>query len=207
MSQQLPDRKTGSWDESFIYSIWKKYRAVEIKNNISIVNRQTFCIELISATAHDCDCIPFGCKVRKSVHPIPNVIGDSFANTLRVMTFSGTVIGYSEEGEIFSDSIDPVKKNRRRYSIKNGHILVWNDKDLKALQVQGPWEDPTEWIDIELCNDETTPGACSSMDTISAALTEEQSARVLENALKELLNPLQIKLALNNEPTDIFQKK
>jgi hypothetical protein len=188
--QHIDDYKLGAWEDSYIYSMWKKFRAVAIKESSSTHNMQTFCMELELSVSHECDCVPYGCKVLKSKHPLPAIISGKFYDSLRVMTLGNDVIGYMEGNESFSMDLDPIKGKRRRYSISNNHIVIWNDLSLKAIQVRAPWEDPLEWLTIHLCADGGGIGPCYDYDTIDAGITEEQSARVLKDAIKTLFYPL-----------------
>ena len=191
LKQHIDDYKIGSWEDDFLYAMWKKFRAVAVKNAISIQNRQTFCMELEVAKSHECaECIPYGCNVLKTKHPIPAIISGRFHDSLRVMTLGNNVIGYTEINEIFSDSLDPIKSNKRRYSISNNHIIIWNDMSLKAIQVQAPWEDPMEWLDYHLCEGNGGVGPCYNLDTIDAGITEEQSATAFNMLLRSLIVPL-----------------
>lgn len=200
-----PDKKTGTWDDPFIYSVWKKYRAVAIRKSVSTINLQTFCLQLTSATSHDCDCIHFGCKVRKSIHPLPDTISGAFADNLRVSTLSGKTIGFMEDNERFSISLDPIKKQQRTFSLLNGHVLIWNDKDMKVITVRGPWADPMEWLEIHHCAG--TGVVCPDAETLDAGLTEEQSAFVFNAVIRELIPGLQIQMNKRETAVDIHTEK
>lgn len=195
----------GKYEDSFLYSLWKKKRAEVIIGKVNAANQQLFCIELETSLIHDCDCVPYGCKVLKSKNKLPHTISMRYSEELRVMTLSHKLIGYSEPSEVYSDSLDPIKKNKRRYTILNNYLVIFRDLDLKAAMVSGPWEDPLEWLDIQLCSD-SLPDVpeCKDLNTIDAGLTEEQSSKVLEACINQMFVTLQIPV---DERSDIHTEK
>lgn len=197
--QHAPDKVVGSWTDSFLYSIWKKQRAEAIRSRFFTTNKQTFCLELEDALSHECGCVPVGCKVRKSIHPIPQA-ADGYIN---IRTLDNRVIGAMPVNNQFSSSLDPLLNNKRRYSIVNQHVIIWNDPYLKAVQVEAVWEDPYDWVGIQYCGSDNGLDDCAELDTIDAGITEQQSNMALRLSLNILLPLLNIPV---NGKEDVYPK-
>lgn len=198
--QHAPDKKVGAWEDSFLYSIWKKQRAEAIRDEAYASNMQTYCLELEDALSHECGCIEVGCKVRKSVYPLPQFIGENVS----VRTLDHTIISHVPPNAQFSKSLDPILSGKRFYSIVNRYLLIWNDPYLKAVEVEALWEDPYDWLEIQYCNADDTSLECVDLDTVDAGLTERQSNMTLRMSLNILLPLLSIPV---DGKADIYPKE
>lgn len=181
-----------NFTDSFLYDIWNKARVTVLKNEISSNgllspwNRMRFCIDLEKVKSHNCDCVLEGCEVLKTVYDVPKPVSDKYVGAIEVFTIWGDRIGYSDEPSIKSDQSDTVKKGKRRWSLYNRRIVIWNDPGLKlpSIQVNGPWEDILDWQDIQTCDD----GDCEDILDIDLGINEHNTESILRRAF-DLIRP------------------
>jgi hypothetical protein len=177
--------------DSFLYSLWKKARGRILgdRTNISRWNWKRFCIELEQAKSHNCECVAVGCDILKSVYPVPQPAINRQKDIIEVQTLSGRLIGIAEEYELMSERHDDVKSAVMRASFYNNHLIIWNNLNLKAVQVYAPWDDILAWQDIQYCTDELP---CIDVLQTDTGLSERESEAVLRLTLDLLKHVITI---------------
>lgn len=187
------------YTDSYLYSIWKKARArvykADSKKFVSQWSWHRFCVELESATNHDCGCIPEGCSAVKSLYKIPKALSTSKGDYLEVITLGGRTVGVVREQDVRYDNLDPIKSGKLRASIYNQYLYIWNTNRLKYIQVNGFWEDITEWEDVKACgtvSDGTTETEvdCTPIYELDLGIGEAESESILRICLELLGFPL-----------------
>lgn len=127
---------------------------------ISPQNRVTFCLELEKAKSHECGCITAGCDVLKTKNKIPKYIVNRNNSSLKLYTLDWSEIYEVAEKDLFVNQQDDILKSIESFSIVNNKIIVWNNKDLKVIQVQAIWEDITEINNVQYCNSTLSDNSC-----------------------------------------------
>lgn len=187
------------YSDSYLYSIWKKAKGRVYKSDskkfLSNWAWHRFCVELEEATNHDCGCIPEGCFAMVSVNKIPQPLATSKGEYVEFITLGGRTVGVVREQDVKYDNLDPVKKDKLRVSIYNQRVYVWNTKTLKYIQVNGLWDDITEWEDVKACgtvNDGSNSSDidCTSVYDLDLGIGEAESESILRICLELLGFPL-----------------
>lgn len=137
---------------------------------VSDWNKSTFCIELEQAKSHNCECIAVGCDVLKTVYKIPKAIVKNNKDLIKFFTLDWTEIPIILEQEQETNQLDDMWKGKTTSSITNRKGMIWNNLDLKAIQVQGVFEDITDWEGVQLCDSDGEKAECFSIDTIDYPL-------------------------------------
>lgn len=177
---------------SQLYALWRKKRATVLQNGrYKDFNRIRFCIALETAKSHNCDCVAVGCDVLKTVNPIPEYLQTPYHSSIKVRTLGGKLIGQTTDEALISEKTDPIKAGSIRWSLNSNYIVIWNNLDLKAIEVEAIWADPLAWDDIRLCPDEES-GDCGEALEMPAGVTEEQSDTIVQLVIKELYRQKQI---------------
>lgn len=154
--------KLDDYSDSFIFAEWNRAKnyivGLKLRDQRYVPEwaHNTFCIELEEALSHDCGCITYGCTVWKSKYDVPETISLRATDTKRVRTLSGKIIGITTEEAIDTESTDYIKSKVLRATEKNGKILIWNvpkGEKLKAVQIEGVFQDITQWQGIQYCPD------------------------------------------------------
>lgn len=178
-----------------------KAKLLKQKRKISNFSWQTYCIGLEKVKAHDCDCIQAGCDVLRSKFKIPTPLEGRYSTLFRVMTLGDIVIPIRSETQFEIDKFDDIKKGKRNYWIRNQHLILRNDLNLKALVVRGIWDDLTEWAEVDLCDDSgTTIGKCFDISNDDFGMDKDlafDSYIMVVNKLFRLT--LQLKSDINND--------
>lgn len=183
------------YTDSYLYDIWNKQRVIVLTQEtaktgiLSPWNNSRFCIELEKTKSHNCECVAEGCDVLKTVHEVPAPISDKYIGNIIVSDLFGNIIGYSTEEALKSDQLDDVKKGKVRWSLYNRKIVIWNNLAYPAIQVNGPWEDITDWMGIQYCTDDIP---CRDVFEENTGLTEKQAAAALTMAFNALFPTKQI---------------
>lgn len=186
--------------DRFLFSLLSKAKAYLMRqkllkyNALSEFNYLTFCIQLEEAKAHDCDCVAYGCTVLKSKFEIPKPIRARARDLIRVETLGGKLIPQKTEEQLKYEKYDDVKGGKIAWSLRSQHIIIWNDLNLKAVQVSGLWEDVSEWADIHLCyDDDGNPADCYDIYESEFGLDEDLSMAAYQMVLNALNVPLQLR--------------
>jgi hypothetical protein len=129
---------------------------------------------------------------------------------IRVRTLDGRQIPQVTEDEVKSSKYDDIKKGTLMYSIKNQKILIWNADTIKgrpkAIEVTGYWEDPTEWVGIQFCNEEGDPLAqCFDLDEDSFPLDKEYHSMAYDMIMQKLSFPLKLKDDITNDASETIK--
>lgn len=176
--------------DSYLYSMWSVaradilYRTLGNKIFITPWAYHRFCIELEKVKSHNCDCVAVGCDVLRSRYKVPKPVSGRFNDALEIQDLDGDVIGITTEQALKSDQLDKIKKGKVRATVYNGYIYIWNTLDLKAIQVNGIWEDVSKWDSIQLCTDDIP---CFDIYNLDAGISANLRGVVLARTM-ELLN-------------------
>jgi hypothetical protein len=162
-------------------------------------NYQTFCIELVDGVSHQCGCITQGCNVKVSVHEIPaTVCGRNHCN-LKVFKLDGQNIDPIREEDYEDTLLEDSMKNTPFYSLVNNKLILWNiTTNLQVVQVRGPWEDITDWDDIQFCPEEETGVNCTDVYSVDIGV----ELPIVKAAIPGILNLLGFTLELREDKTN-----
>jgi hypothetical protein len=150
-----------NYTDEFIYALLNSYRAQVLKEyfknntNISHFNWQLVCVSLVKSTIHDdCPCAPEDdCKILRTAIKIPVPITVSSIPMLKVRTFNGQTIPFLSLEKAINKHLYKHLKNKIVYSISNGYLFIFGTNSLKAIIIDGVFEDPTELSDITMCDE------------------------------------------------------
>lgn len=183
--------------DPFLYDVWNKARVTVLRNEVSKSgllspwNRMRFCIDLEQVKSHNCDCVAGqGCDVLQTIYEVPKPVADRYIGAIEVSTVYGDRIGYSDEPSIRSDQRDPVKAGKRRWSLYNRKIIIWNDPglELPSIQLNGAWEDILDWEDIQTC----PGGTCPDIFDRDLGINEHNAEAILRRAIDTIKTKLQL---------------
>jgi hypothetical protein len=154
------DRSKGVYTDKFLWENWviakdlvvsQRLRSGKSLNSLAYT---TICMELEKAKSHECGCILVGCDVLKTKYKLEDVLTTTNMTKIRVMTLDNTIIDEIDEWEFNAfDKYDDVFRDQTLYSIVNNRIVIWNNLDLKVIQVSAIWSDVTKLADIQYCSD------------------------------------------------------
>lgn len=197
--------KDSSYEDEFLYVLLNNANATFLKrkldsyNKVSDWNWLSYCVELEAGLAHDCSCVPVGCKVLKTKYKIPKPLVFKNRQLLKVFSLDGREMLFTSEEMLKASRFDEIKSNQLMYSIYNQKIVIWNgNPELlipRAILVKTISVDPTEWSTVEMCNENGNPAGnvCFDMDTSEYPMDEEYAVLVYETVLKQLGFSLQLK--------------
>jgi hypothetical protein len=178
-------------------AMWLK-RKLENNEKVNDWNWPSYCVELEAGLAHDCSCIPVGCKVLKTKYKIPKPLLARNRQLLKVYTLGGKEIYQTTEELVKASRYDDIKSNELAYSVYNQKIIIWNGNTEtivpRAIVVKSLSVDPTEWTTVESCMEDGQPSGeyCFDMQTSEYPMDEEYASLVYETVLKQLGFSLQI---------------
>lgn len=206
-----------SYEDEFLYRLLNNANAAWLKkkleNNekISDWNWLTYCIELEAGLSHDCDCIPVGCKVLKSVYKIPKPLMAKNRLMIKVTTLDGRDIPYTTPEAVKASKYDEVRRKQLAFSIVNGKIVIWNgNPELlvpRAIMVKTLSVDPSEWATVNACDPITgnaTDADCFNIYTSEYPMDEDYGSLAYDTVIKQLGFSIQIpENRTNNANPDI----
>lgn len=194
------------YTDEFLYSVLNSGKARLLRQRATSFNKlpnpQCFCIELEVATSHDCDCVDIGCTVLKTKYPIPDTIFGRNTELLFLKTLGEIEIPIVDYRELSYMNLDPIKKDMRVATEYNGHYLIWNEDNLKAIIVCANWADIADWADKVLCPDDPDSEGCFDVDTVDFNLPNDLEITLYEFALRELNIPLSIREDMTNDSNE-----
>jgi hypothetical protein len=182
--------------DSFLWSLVVKARAriltndIKSKQFISPWATHRFCIKLEKTKAHDCNCVPVGCEVLKSEHPVPRPLVGRYRDAVQVKTLGGTLLGYSEDYELKSNMYDAIKKYTIRWNVHNQHIYLYNTVQMDTIQLEGVWENVLDWHNIQHC---TEDNPCQDIYDMESGISQADADGVIRIAFELLNVTMQIK--------------
>lgn len=165
------------YTDSFLWSIISTCA----KDKSTIHTRTRFCIELERVKHHDCSCVAVGCDVLRTKYKVPTPIKTT------VYTMTGNTIGYSSDQELKFNIYDPIKSKSIRHNFHNQYLYIYNTLDLKYVQLEGTWENVTEWIDVQYCGN----GECIDVYELESGISRVDT----EEVYRKVFNLLQIPLS------------
>lgn len=191
-----------TYSDAFLYQIIKsaknqlQYRKARQWYYLSDLNYQRYCVSLEEGVSHNCDCVAVGCKVLKTEVEIPRPLSGRNRDIISVFTLGGKKLPHYLEEELEEMAFDDIKKGKPSFSIIGRKIVIFNaPKKWKAVQVEGIFEDPTQWAGITLCDKETgedTGISCFKVLEDEFPIDSELELPMYQMALQLLQIPLQI---------------
>lgn len=178
------DSSSKTWSDQYILkyillvrsTIIQEYKRVGMF--IAPENYLTLCIELEDADPVECPCAPpSNCVWKRSVKKIPRGILDPI-----VTDISGAVpYNFTNFDKLKSvtKSRVPAVRDTKIYTIKNEHLIVPIDVNLKAISLHNVFEDNYEAINLS-CNS-TTESKCKPLSTEFST-----DASLIENIIKRV---------------------
>ena len=147
-----------------------------------------YCIGLEKALSHDCSCVKVGCLVLKSKYPLPEPLSSRFKEMITVYDLSGNELEKVSEKEQKTNIYDDIKNQVPTYSITNNYLVIWNNLDFKAVEVEGLWYDETQWASIKYCDPVTGDDLdfCFDLDTTEYGLDPDLELPLYQEVLKLL---------------------
>lgn len=149
-----------NYTDEFIYALLNSHRALVLReyyknnNNISHFNWQLVCVNLIKSTVHDdCPCAPEDdCKILRTGVKIPVPISAGGNPLLKVRTFDGKTIPFLALEKALNKHLYKHLKNKIVYTISNGYLFVLGTNNLRAIMIDGIFEDPSALSEITMCD-------------------------------------------------------
>lgn len=212
ISEHSDDSK---FSDQFLFELFKnaskrlQYQKSKRWEFLSDWNRRRYCIGLEKTKSHNCDCVLVGCDVLKSIFEIPKPITNRNMDLIKVFDLNGKRIDQVTPQEQMNNLFDPsnILQHRTAFSIVNRHIVIWNNLDYKAIEVEMVADDETEWAGIKFCDSEGVPTEQDCFNIleddypIDSELVEPAYRMVLE-----LLNlPLQIQADQTNDANEAIR--
>ena len=158
-----------NYEDQFLYSLLRiTANKLQYQHKGTQFDYATFCIPLVKANSHNCDCVSVGCTVLKSEYEIPKPLikpNSGGMSSFSVETLGDKLIDKASPQAQITNLLDDIKKNELTYWIRSGKLIIWNsDLNLKAVQVTALWEDITDWQGLDLCDNEGNPlPSCSDI--------------------------------------------
>lgn len=100
---------------------------------------------------YSCEDIPDRCKILESDFELPLSLYGRNKNSLKVYSGHQELPLYNP-----SNQYDPYLSSLPSYKIQNGKLRVYNNKILKAVDVEAVWHDPIKWLPYKYCQDTDT---------------------------------------------------
>jgi len=166
------------------------------KKNISKFDYTEYCIELETAKAHDCDCVKYGCEVKKSVFTIPRSVMDS---SFKIYTLNRDQVSFVEPNLQKYRINHPVLSDKMSYSILNDKVIIWNNDTIKTIIVSGIWVDETDWAGKSYCDENIESSCIDNPLDLAFNILPELQAICVEQTFKVLANTLNIKSDITND--------
>ena len=153
------------YSDQFLYEILLQSRAVIIKQLLSRNKPlspylyQRICVKLCPSDFLECSCTPFdfGCKVYRSVNPIPEVLFNDDSFIMNTSELWGNHINYINER---SFRVSKYRKNKEPYFSYIGHynndyyMFILGDKiPPKYIKIEAVFIDPMEIINFQCDED------------------------------------------------------
>jgi hypothetical protein len=167
------------YTDSFLWSIISTCA----KDKSTVHNRTRFCIELERVKHHDCSCVSVGCDVLKTKHKVPTPIKAT------ILTMDGNTVGHSFDQELKFNMYDPIKSNAIRYNFHNQFLYIYNTLDLKYVQLEGTWENVTDWINVQYCGN-SVGTTCVDVYELESGIARLDTKDVYEQVFRLLQIPL-----------------
>ena len=125
---------------------------------ISDLSYQSYCMDLSISEYHDCCSTQTGCKVLKTVLPVPSTLHSKSGTLLKVTTLNGVVIPQISKTSNDLSTYSSTMQNKVGYDIVNGHIIIFNNLNLEKILVTAIFADP----DINTVCSSESEEACST---------------------------------------------
>lgn len=189
------ETKDTLYTEALVYDQLLTARSFLLKQKLSrnkvsnFQNYQQFCLRLEQDLYHDCDCIPIGCTVLKSIEELPKFLSNNNGLIMSVKTFDGTQVSYSPAELQKSKLSSRYKADKITYDIQNNKLIIFGNNSMKAVLISGILEDPTELVDYNIC-DETgaITDTCFTIDTSEFPI-DPDLVYPLRNLVLERISP------------------
>lgn len=156
LNQQPDDTR---YKDQFLYQRLNSARMLLLRRRIinnkrlSRFNYIPLCVKLERVSFFDCSCISStDCLVLKSTKKIPTVLSSRFKDLFNVYTMAGKQIGATTLDRFKTLKYSETRSNKPSVAIIDGYLYVFNNLFLKALVIEGIWEDPTELVDFNICD-------------------------------------------------------
>lgn len=189
------------YTDEYLYSVLNSAKAILLRQRAAKFNKlpnpQCFCMELVEANSHDCDCIDIGCKVLKTRYPVPETIFGRNTDLLYLKTLGEKEIDIVDFRQLSHRDLDPIKAGTRVATELNGHYLIWNEENLKAIVICAQWADIADWSDKVLCP--TGDEDCFDIGSLDFGIPKDLEMVMIKMAIEELGIPLSIKSDITND--------
>jgi hypothetical protein len=182
------------YTDAMLFSLLNKAKSYLLRQKllkyrkVSEFNWDTFCVNLELAKAHDCECVAVGCDVLASTFELPRVLSGNNMDLIRVETLGGKLIPKKTEEQLRYEKYDDIKSGQLAWSLRSRRIIIWNNLNLKTIQVSGVWEDISQWQSIDACADISgNPATCVDIYTTEFSIDNDLLLPTYQMVLK-LLN-------------------
>lgn len=163
-------------------------RKLSKKQRLSIFSYQTIgCLEMVKSTPYECGCVPpIGCKVFKSVEPLPDIITSSNGALISSIT---SLDGYTRYSYVPFQQIKYLDGNKYTgsnayYFIRNNHLFTIQTVQ-DHVSVEAVFEDPLE---VEVLNKRCLEGDCVDIDEVEFNIDLDLIDPLIDLAVQELVN-------------------
>jgi len=139
-------------------------------------------LEEANEDVYACEDIPERCKILESVFTIPLPLYGRNKSSMRVYSNHVELPPYST-----SNKYDSILSNMASYKIVNDKLRIYNNKVLKAVEVEGVWSDIMDWQTKKYCPSTDTT-ECYNLNELAYPLysNPEYSSMAHEIIIKSL---------------------
>jgi hypothetical protein len=186
------------YSDEFLYALLNARRAQVIKEgalinkNISHFNWQVACMPLILSTIHDdCPCVDIDdCQILRTKFKIPKPISVNGKPLLKVRTFDGATIAHMSLDKIIQKHNYKHLAKKLAYTVSNGYLFIYGTNLLKAVIIDGIFEDPLQLAGVTMCDVEGNGlGPCFDPNTEEYPLDLFIEPAVRTLVIQDILGP------------------
>lgn len=148
------------------------------------------CTELVSAPVHECDCVPQGCTLLRTKYKLPRLISGIDGELIKsVTTMDGkTRFGIMQyENDKYADGCKYTGGKPAAY-LRDGYLYVTVSKTLKAVSLEGLFEDIVEvFFYPNICGECEECEPCQDIMKLDFPLDEGMISSLLQLTGNELV--------------------
>lgn len=205
ISEHSDDSK---FSDEFLFELFKnaakrlQYQKAKRWEFLSEWNRKRYCVKLEKAKSHNCECVAVGCDILRTVVEIPKAITGRNFDLIKVYDLNGNKIDQVLPQEQIDNLNDPngVNQKRTTFSLVNRKIVIWNNLELKAIEVEQISDDETEWAGITMCDKDGNETEESCFDILNDNYPID--SELVDPAYRMVLELLNLPLQLQEDKTN-----
>ena len=196
--------------DEFLYYILLDQRNILIHRELNKRNfrsewtYKTYCMPLESSTDIPCDCIPKGlnCTALKSTYKLPRSISSNGMDTLIVTSLDGrNEYSYKKTKVGKFNKYTRLGKIKPYYTIYNEYLYIIGEpiNNLPAVLIQMIPEDPVDFDEITICNEDNETTTCFDPITDTFNTPSSLNGVIIDMAYEKLLPSYQMPEDIKND--------